>query len=136
MSGEPAAHPNRPAIARAALALPLAAVLAGCAIGGAVSVGGTQPFPRNHRSEIPAFLRTYLINPVGLREAMMAEPVERPIGRDLRYVSCVRFREAGKPQELAIVHLDGRLDHVAGNAQDLCAGVVYAPFPELEKLSR
>jgi hypothetical protein len=101
-----------------------------------------QPFPNNYRGELQAFMKTYLNNPVGVRDAAMAEPVQRTVGGRLRYVSCLHFtpRESDGSyrdmRERAIVYVDGRLDHVAENAGEICAGVVYAPFPELEKMTR
>ena len=50
-----------------------------------------QPFPKNYRTEVLAFMKTYLNNPVGVRDAAMAEPVQRAIGGRLRYVTCLRF---------------------------------------------
>jgi hypothetical protein len=76
-----------------------------------------QPFPDNYRPELLAFMRTYLNNPVGVHGAVMADPVQRTVGGRMRYVN-------------------GRLERVAENAGELCAGAVYAPFPELEKLTR
>ena len=101
-----------------------------------------QPFPDNYRPELLAFMRTYLNNPVGIHGAVMAEPVQRTVGGRMRYVSCLRFapRESDggyrEPRERAILYVNGRLDRVAENAGELCAGAVYAPFPELEKLTR
>jgi hypothetical protein len=101
-----------------------------------------QPFPNNYRAEVLAFMKTYLNNPVGVHEAMMAEPVQRTVGGRLRYVSCLRFipRESDgsyrEPRERAILYVDGRLDRLDENASDTCAGAVYAPFPDLEKLTR
>ena len=101
-----------------------------------------QPFPTNYRAELLAFMKTYLNNPVGVHDAMMAEPVQRTVGGRLRYVSCLRFtpRESDgsyrESRERAIVYVDGRLDHVVENAGETCAGVAYAPFPELEKMTR
>ncbi len=101
-----------------------------------------QPFPQDYRAEILAFMRTYLNNPVGVHDAAMAAPVQRTLGRRLRYVSCLRFtpRESdgsyGQPRERAIVYVDGRLDRVVENAGEPCAGATYAPFPELEKMTR
>ncbi len=131
----------------AILLLPV--VLAGCAGGedreAALNIdsgGATQPFPSNYRTEIIAFMRTYLNNPVGVHDAVMAEPVQRTVGGRLRYVSCLRFaaRESDgsyrEPRERAILYVNGRLDRVADNAGEICAGAVYAPFPELEKLTR
>jgi len=78
----------------------------------------SQPFPKNYRTEVQSFLRTYLNNPVGVRDAVMAEPVERVIGGRQRYVACVRFsaRESDggyrEPRERAIMFVDGRLDRI------------------------
>ena len=129
--------------------LPL--VLSGCLTGGEESRGisftddrgiSNQPYPNNYRREILAFMRTYLNNPVGVREAAMADPVQRTIGGRLRYVSCLRYatRESDgsyyDPRERAVVYVDARLDRVLENPGDACAGATYAAFPELEKLTR
>ena len=104
--------------------------------------GANQPFPTNYRTELLAFMRTYLNNPVGVHDAVMAEPVQRTVGGRLRYVSCLRFatRESDgtyrEPRERAVLFVNGRLDRVAENAAELCAGVAYAPFPDLQKLTR
>ncbi len=90
----------------------------------------SQPYPDNYRAELLAFI------------AAMAEPVQRTVGGRLRYVSCVHFtpRESdGSYRELrerAILYVNGRLDRMVENASDICAGPVYAPFPEMEKLTR
>ena len=41
-----------------------------------------------------------------------------------------------EPRERAILYVDGRLDRIVENASEPCAGAVYAPFPELEKMTR
>jgi hypothetical protein len=101
-----------------------------------------QPYPDNYRAELLAFMKTYLNNPVGVHDAALAEPVQRTVGGRLRYVTCLRFtpRESdGSYRELrerAILYVNSRLDRMVENASDVCAGAVYAPFPELEKLTR
>jgi len=106
------------------------------------SGSANQPFPENYRAELLAFMKTYLNNPVGVRDAAVAEPVQRTVGGRLRYVSCVRFtpRESDgsyrEPRERAILYVNGRLDRMVENAGDICAGAVYAPFPDLQKLTR
>jgi hypothetical protein len=101
-----------------------------------------QPYPNNYRAEILAFMKTYLNNPVGVHDAEMAEPVERTVGGRSRYVSCLHFtpRESDgsyrQLRERAILYVDGRLDRMVEKPGDICAGGVYAPFPELEKLTR
>jgi hypothetical protein len=101
-----------------------------------------QPFPDNYRAELLAFMKTYLNNPVGVHDAVMAEPVQRTVGGRLRYVSCVRFTPRDSDggyrevRERAILYVNGRLDRVVENTSDICAGAVYAPYPDLEKLTR
>jgi len=101
-----------------------------------------QPFPSNYRTELVAFMHTYLNNPVAVHEATLAEPVQRTIGGRSRYVSCVRFAERQadgsyrEPRERAVVFVNGRLDRIAPNSPEACAGAVYAAFPELEKMTR
>ncbi len=101
-----------------------------------------QPFSTNYRAELLAFLRTYLNNPKGVRDAAMAEPQQRVVSGRQRYVSCVRYDARdldgsyGGGRERAVLYVDGRLDRVIENASEVCAGVAYAPFPEMEKMTR
>ena len=136
---------------RAAIVLlPLA--LSGCLTGGGEERGSIsftddrgyadQPYPKNYKSDVLAFMRSYLNNPVGVREAAMADPVQRTVGGRLRYVSCIRYtaRQADgsyrEPREQAVVYVDARLDRILENPGDACAGATYAAFPELEKMTR
>ena len=102
----------------------------------------SQRFPNNYRPELLAFMKTYLNNPVGVHDAMMAEPVQRTVGGRVRYISCLRFtpRESDgsyrEPRERAILFVNGRLDRMIEKAGEVCAGAVYVPFPELEKMTR
>jgi hypothetical protein len=101
-----------------------------------------QPFPNNYRAELLAFLRTYLNNPVGVRDAVIAEPAQRVVGGRQRYVVCLRYSardsDGGyrEPRERAVLFVDGRLDRIIENGLEPCIGAVYAPFPELEKMTR
>jgi len=101
-----------------------------------------QRYPDNYRPELLAFMRTYLNNPVGVRNAEVAEPVQRTVGGRPRYVSCLRFypRESDgtyrEMRERAVMFVGGRLDRLVENASEVCAGAAYAPFPEMEKMQR
>jgi hypothetical protein len=104
--------------------------------------GGPQPFPDNFRSDTLALMRAYLNNPVGVRDASIAEPVLREIGGRQFYVSCLQFtpRETDGSykamRERAAIFINGRGDRVADRTNEFCVGAVYAPFPELEKMAR
>ena len=135
---------------RLALILALPLTLAACfgsdsdrpTFMGGTQAGGPQPFPDNFRSDTLALMRTYLNNPVGVREASMAGPVQREVGGRQFYVSCLHFtpRESDGSykamRERAVIFVNGRADRVVDRTNELCAGAVYAPFPELEKMMR
>ncbi len=142
-------------IARLAATLLLPLWLAACGSFGFGSGGGdrgisftddqgvaSQPFPNNYRAELLAFFRNYINNPVGVRDASMAEPVQRTVGGRLRYVSCVRYTAKGSdgqylaPQERGVSYVDGRLDRVIENAAEACSGATYLPFPEMQAMTR
>jgi hypothetical protein len=133
---------------RAAIIL-LPLLLAACAGDGQNSITYTddrgvasQPYPANYRPELLAFMKTYLNNPVGVKEAAMAEPVQRTVGGRLRYVVCLRYNAKDTSsgylglRERAILYVDARLDRIVEDASEVCAGAAYAPFPELEKMTR
>ncbi|MGY8637196.1 hypothetical protein RAD15_32480 [Bradyrhizobium sp. 14AA] len=135
---------------RLALILALPLTLAACfgsdgdrpTLVGGTQAGGPQPFPDNFRSDTLALMRSYLNNPVGVREASMAEPVLREIGGRQFYIACLHFtpRETDGSykamRERAAVFVNGRGDRIVDKANELCAGAVYVPFPELEKMAR
>ncbi len=128
----------------------LALAVAGCAwTGGADSLSYTadrgvenQPYPANYRPELLALLRTYLNDPTGVREAGISEPAQKEVGGRRRYVVCVRFNARGAGgryvgvKERAGMYIDGRLDRIIEETEDLCKGVAFAAFPEMEKLTR
>jgi len=117
--------------------------------------------PANYKAEILGAMHAYFNDPTGLREAGISEPALKALGNNRRYVVCVRFtgkkipgsreRERDKakdanpegaaapekgPKELAAIFIAGRFDRFQEKAQEPCADVAYAPFPELEKLTR
>jgi len=124
------------------LPLALAACFGSAGDGPSLTDAGPQPFPDNFRSDTLALMRTYLNHPVGVRDASMAEPVLREVGGRQFYVSCLHFtpRETDGSykgmRERVVVFVNGRADRVVDRANELCAGAVYAPFPELEKMAR
>jgi hypothetical protein len=135
----------------------LAAGLAGCA-----GAGQPNPFERNvpptdYKADILAFLRTYLNDPTNVREASVTQPTLQRLGRDERYVACVRFnarksdrRYAGLLNTAAVFNTSGKLDRFIDLTPDetaadaalreslgaTCKTAAYQPFPELERLTR
>jgi hypothetical protein len=126
--------------------------LAGLLLGAALGLGGCghhhrsddeiNVLPTNYKAEILAGMHAYFNDPTGIRDAGIAEPVLKPVGGPMRYVVCVRFnaKQSGTTyagvRDFAAVFLDGRFDRFIETPRQQCDGATYAPFPELERLSR
>ena len=100
--------------------------------------------PENYKSDLLAFLRTYLKQPAGVRNAQASKPLLKKVGPGDRYIVCVRFRERksgntyAPPKDGAATFVSGRLDRFIDTPLEvaaLCKDVPLEPFPELEKLT-
>ena len=125
----------------AGVLLVLALALGGCAgTGGPATPPPTDPnvLPKNHREQVADFMRTYLIDPVKVRDASISEPMLKPFSGATYYVSCVRYnprdtggRYEGITERVALF-LGGRLNQFLPANPELCRGVIYQRFPEAE----
>ncbi len=102
-------------------------------------------FPERYRQDLLAFLHTYLNDPSHVRDAGVSQPQLKYIGPGDRYVACVRYNARntdGKYQgskDGAATYVAGKLDRFLDTpkeVRELCKDVAFAPFPELEKLTR
>jgi hypothetical protein len=130
------------------LMIGLAPVLGACAAQhGAADSGGDQgvnAYPANYKADIVAAMHAYLNDPTGIRDASISEPTLRSatVNMPARYVGCVRFNAKKTAtvyqgmREVAAVFVAGRFDSFVEQPKELCAGVTYAPYPELEKIAR
>jgi len=101
--------------------------------------------PVNYRSDIVAFMHTYLNDPTGVRDAFVAEPAMRSLEGVDRYTVCLRYNAkksggqyAGSKDTLVLFR-DGRLDRMVDNTREpreACKDAAYQPFPELEHMQR
>jgi hypothetical protein len=105
---------------------------------------GINAYPTNYKADIIAAMHAYLSDPTGIRDAAISEPTLRSatLTMPARYMACLRFNPKKTAtvydgmHEIAAVFLAGRFDQFIDQPKDLCAGAAYAPFPELEKLTR
>lgn len=103
-------------------------------------------YPATYKKDLLAFLRTYLNNPEGVRSASLSPPALKKLGPGDRYIACARYdarRMDGKYAGLktgAASYVAGKLDRFfdtpPSQVEELCTGAAYAPFPELERLTR
>jgi hypothetical protein len=117
-------------------------VLAACGQFGANSTVEQElnTFPAHYKTDILAAMHAYLNDPTGIRDAAIADPALKDSGEATRYIVCLKFNAkknntayAGL-REIAAVFLVGRFDHFIETPKDLCAGVTYTSFPELQSL--
>jgi hypothetical protein len=135
----------------------LIASLAALAVGGcSTGVGPSQAelkarweaqnvFPAAYKSDLLAFLRTYINDPTRLRGTAVSQPQRKTYGLGERYVACVRYQERksdgqyAASKDGAAVYVSGKLDRFFDDPKEmteLCRGVAFQPFPELERLAR
>jgi hypothetical protein len=135
---------------RASLILGLALLLGACGHNlfttSSDEDSGVNAYPTNYKADILAAMHVYLNDPTGIRDAAVSTPVLKQAGDQTRYVTCVKFNpkknntDYAGSRELAAVFLVGRFDHFmemkdqSDASKGPCAGVTYAPFPELQKL--
>lgn len=101
-------------------------------------------FPQNYKADLMAYMRTYLNDPTHVRGAAVSQPQLKTVGPGERYVACVRYdaRVDGKyagSKDGAATYVSGKLDRYLDapiEVRELCKGAAYAPFPELETLTR
>ena len=123
----------------------LGAALCGCTTGefsGPETKGGVgvNVYPENYKAEVLAYLRNYLNDLTGVREAGISLPAMRKVGNLERYASCVRFSArtpgaSASGREYLVIFLAGKLDQMGVTRED-CKDAAYQPFPELERLRR
>jgi hypothetical protein len=122
---------------------------------GSVVVGEPNALPVNYRADILAYMRTYLNDPTGVREAYITEPLLRgvpgaEVGQGMgqrtiaveRYMVCIRFNAKNSigryegTRDFIVAFLGGKLDTMAAARGGQCKDATWLPFSELEKLKR
>ena len=97
-------------------------------------------FPATYKEQILSTMMTSLDDPTNVRGAYISEPALRVIGKEERYIVCVRSdsRNAnrnymGSTDRVAIFY-GGELNQLIDATKEQCGNAAYKPFPELEKL--
>ena len=98
-------------------------------------------FPADYKPEVADFIRRNTENPTKIRDAYIAKPVLKPIGKNQQqYITCVRYnprdsqgKYEGSQQRVAIF-LSGGLNQFLPDDPQLCAGLTYERYPEIENM--
>jgi hypothetical protein len=102
-------------------------------------------YPDNYRQDLLAFLRTYLNDPTHIRDSEVSQPFRKTVGPAERFIACVRYNarksdgQYAGSKDGAAIYVSAKLDRFLDaqkEVHELCKDAVYAPFPELQKLTR
>ena len=138
------------------LTLLVAALAATALVGCATEVGPTPSelkarweaqnvYPTGYQQDLLAFLRTYLNDPTHVRGAAVSQPQLKYVGPGERYVACVRYNARNNDgkylgsKDGAATYVAGKLDRfidIPREVRELCKDATFAPFPDLERLTR
>lgn len=140
--------------AAAAVLLSLMIMLAGCGTSGEPTQADLRATwearnvpPTNYKGDILAYMRTYLNDPTGVRNAGVTAPARKIIPGDPadRFISCVRYTaktstgQYGAQKIGFAVYANGKLDRFIETpvaVREVCREAVFEPFPELQQLKR
>ena len=128
----------------------LAATLGGCSGSGPDSFAFGKsvepqplrgnPFPAQYKAEVADYIRRNTGNPTRIKDATIAEPVLKTVDKTQLYITCVRYnprdsdnRYQGNQTKLAIF-LGGALNQYLPENPELCSGLNYQRYPEIESL--
>lgn len=96
-------------------------------------------FPAGYKQEMLLTFTHDLVDATNIRDAEISDPVLRPTGQEQRYAVCMRAntrdfnrRYTGVKERIGWFW-GGHLNQLVPAEAGQCAGVVYKPWPELEK---
>lgn len=131
----------------------LAAILGGCSGSGSSSMSGfafgKQPepprvepnlFPAQYKTDVADFMRTYLNNPTKVKDAYIGEPVLKPVAGVTYYVTCVRYNPRNSKDQYEgiqtnlAIFLGGRLNQFLPGKPEVCTGLAYQRYPDIESM--
>ena len=120
--------------------LPVALALGACSsFEGKEQAVDPNLFPNGYRQEMLVTFTKTVADPTNIRSAAISDPVLRPVGQDQRYAVCMRadtrdFNEQymGVKERIAWFW-GGHLNQLVEAKPGECNGMVYKPWPELEK---
>jgi hypothetical protein len=124
------------------LLLAFAGAAVGCSDNKAVSTADTNPFPKDYKIEVVNTLRKLFEKNGTIRvtDAVVSDPVLRPVGNEQHYAACVRYTAhgtqagmIGSAERIAYFY-NGDLNQLIPASKEQCAGAVYKPFPELNNV--
>ena len=139
---------HRVRLAPVVFALALGGALGGCSGSFSELIGKQSEslpsdpklFPATYKTEVAAFMRTYLGNPTRVKDAFIGEPVLKPVAGVEQYVTCVRYNPRdsknqyqGNQTNLAIF-VGGHLTQFLPGDAAICAGLAYQRYPDVESM--
>jgi hypothetical protein len=132
-------------------ALMLGSLLAGCSGTSLESFqfgkSKTEPppdplkFPADYKPQVADFLRRNIENPTKIRDAYIATPALKQVGNNAQqYITCVRYNPRDRrnqyegPTQKLVIFLSGEVNQFLPGDPQMCAGLTYQRYPEVENM--
>ncbi len=122
----------------------VAAVIAACSQDkDKAPIGDPNVLPTRYREEIIDTLRGQIFSKnetTSVTNAMISDPVLRPVGTEQHYTVCVRYTAHGTAYNLTAnverigYFYGGHLNQLVETTGGECHNAVYKPFPDLDKV--
>lgn len=122
------------------LSAALAVALAACAADRKTENLDPNIFPTKYKQEVLDTLSRTLDYPANVRDAFITDPTLAPVGKDQRYIVCVRsnsrnlLRQYPGSKDRIGYFYGGHLNQLVDATPEQCGNAPYKPFPELEHL--
>jgi hypothetical protein len=100
-------------------------------------------YPDKYRAQIADYMRgSSTDNPGRVKDAFIGEPVLKPVAGSAvpLYVTCVRYNPRNNAnqftgsQSKVAIFLGGKLSQFLPGTPDMCAGLAYQRYPEIEAM--
>ena len=127
-------------VARLCLLFAFALTLLACSSSTKESEDNPNILPSNYKNEILNTMTESLDDPTNVRSASISDPALRNVGKEERYIVCVRSdsRDVNKQytgiKDRMAIFYGGHLNQLIDATKEQCGNAAYRPFPELEKL--
>ena len=127
--------------ARLCVLAALAAALAACsALRPQARKSRPQCFPGQLQAGNSRYAIAHARQPANVRDAFITDPTLAPVGKDQRYIICVRYngrnlsqQYTGSKDRIGYFY-GGHLNQLIDATPEQCGNAPYKPFPELERL--
>jgi hypothetical protein len=122
-------------IARGAIALLLASVVAAGCSNTPKPAAEANVMPTDYRNQIATYLGLVLTDRADFQLSLIGAPVLKPVGAGEHYIVCVMLNGRNQHKEKIVIYLGPNINQFVDAAPGQCSDTAYQPFKELAGLT-